>query len=113
MGILIFKGLNAQRLYKSFGVKGLKALHKQRLLSDKHQLIGHYDAHTMTGTNLITICKIIVLLVSEAADTGFRQNVSSHLSVSFHQISKLASTKYSYVLKILCSKAYISWSESN
>jgi hypothetical protein len=26
LGILIFKGLTARRLYKSFGVKGLKSL---------------------------------------------------------------------------------------
>jgi hypothetical protein len=29
LGILIFKGLTARRLYKSFGVKGLKFLHSR------------------------------------------------------------------------------------
>lgn len=44
---------------------------KQRLLPDTHQPIGHYDAHTTTGTNFINICKKIVLLVSEEAEQVF------------------------------------------
>jgi hypothetical protein len=32
LGILIFKWLTARRLYKSFGIKGLKALSQHRIL---------------------------------------------------------------------------------
>jgi hypothetical protein len=38
LGILIFKGLTTRRLYKSFGVKGLKSVmkHPRKLLYHKN-----------------------------------------------------------------------------
>jgi hypothetical protein len=37
LGILIFKGLTARRLYKSFGVKGLKFLYTSNKLQWRRQ----------------------------------------------------------------------------
>jgi hypothetical protein len=40
LGILIFKGLTARRLYKSFGVKGLtnKNNAQHKMINEKHSL---------------------------------------------------------------------------
>jgi hypothetical protein len=52
LGILIFKWLTARRLYKSFGVKGLRGLMSDRLVGKRSSFSGLPVTDRKSITNL-------------------------------------------------------------
>jgi hypothetical protein len=65
LGILIFKGLTARRLYKSFGVKGLKSSAKPQ---ETHHTILHGGKVSITVQAFLTF-KQCLIKITETSPT--------------------------------------------